>query len=291
MPLTHVRQFRVRYCECDAYGHVNNTNYVRYMQETAFDASAAAGYDFARYDALGQYWLVRETEVEYLKPLRYGDTFEVKTWVVDFRRVRSRRAYELRKVGLGELVARGRTDWVYLDNATNRPTTVPAEMIAAFFPEGAPQSAPPRAPFPAAPEPPPGVFELRRRVAWQDIDMAWHVNNAVYLSYVEDCAMQLLSTYGWPVTRMSDENFAILVRQHQIEYLQPAVMDDELEVATWVSNARHASATRHYTITRVGDGALLARVHSLCVWVNLSTGQPTRIPEKFLADFASNIVA
>ena len=88
MPRTQTRTFRVRFGECDAYGHVNNTNYVRYMQEAAFDASAAAGYDFARYDALGQYWLVRETEVEYLKPLVYGDTFEVKTWVADFRRVR-----------------------------------------------------------------------------------------------------------------------------------------------------------------------------------------------------------
>ena len=37
MPLTHVRSFRVRHYECDAFGHLNNTNYVRYMQETAFD--------------------------------------------------------------------------------------------------------------------------------------------------------------------------------------------------------------------------------------------------------------
>ena len=43
MPLKHERLFRVRFYECDAYGHLNNSNYVRYMQETAFDASAAAG--------------------------------------------------------------------------------------------------------------------------------------------------------------------------------------------------------------------------------------------------------
>lgn len=88
MPLTHIEKFKVRYTECDQYGHVNNVNYLRYMQEAAFDASAAAGYAFKRYDELGQYWLVRETEIEYLKPLTYGDEFELKTWVVDFRRVR-----------------------------------------------------------------------------------------------------------------------------------------------------------------------------------------------------------
>ena len=61
MPLTHVRTFRVRHYECDALGHVNYANYLRYMQEAAFDASAAAGYDLDRYKAMGCHWLVRET--------------------------------------------------------------------------------------------------------------------------------------------------------------------------------------------------------------------------------------
>ena len=55
MPLTHTRTFRVRHYECDAYGHLNNANYLRYMQETAFDASAAAGYDLERYNKLGHH--------------------------------------------------------------------------------------------------------------------------------------------------------------------------------------------------------------------------------------------
>src|SRR5439155_20426757 len=99
MPLTHERTFRVRHYECDAYGHVNNTNYLRYMQEAAFDASAAAGYDLARYAALGNHWLVRETEIEYLAPLRYGHSVRVTTWVEDFHRVRSRRAYTVHRLG------------------------------------------------------------------------------------------------------------------------------------------------------------------------------------------------
>jgi acyl-CoA thioester hydrolase len=74
MPLTHVRTFRVRHYECDAYGHLNYANYLRYMQEAAFDATAAAGYDLARYEAMGRRWLVRETDIEYLRPLRYGDS-------------------------------------------------------------------------------------------------------------------------------------------------------------------------------------------------------------------------
>lgn len=48
MPLIHTRQFRIRHYECDAYGHLNNVNYLRYMQETAFDASAVRHYTITR---------------------------------------------------------------------------------------------------------------------------------------------------------------------------------------------------------------------------------------------------
>jgi acyl-CoA thioester hydrolase len=170
MPLTNTTQFCVRYVECDAYGHVNNANYLRYMQEAAFDASAAVGYDVRRYDELGQYWLVRETEIEYFQPLLYGDVFEIKTWVADFRRVRSRRRYEFRKPGSDDLIAQGMTDWVYIDKAAQRPVNVPPEMIRAFAPDGEEVVKQVRESFPPPPPPPPGVFKMRRRVMWQDIE-------------------------------------------------------------------------------------------------------------------------
>ena len=288
MPVTNTTKFRVRYVECDAYGHVNNANYLRYMQEAAFAASAAVGYDVKRYDELGQLWLVRETEIEYFKPLMYDDEFEIKTWVADFRRVRSRRLYEFRKTGADELVARGVTDWVYLDQATLRPANVPPEMIRAFAPDGEDVVTQARESFPKPPPPPQEVFKLRRRVMWQDIDMAQHVNNAVYLAYVEECGFQLLKHFKWPMQRMRDENHAILIRKHHIQYVQPALHDDEIEIASYVYDVKRASAMRYYSITRVSDGALLAQVNSLGVWVNLNTGQPERFSEQFLLDLAPN---
>ena len=101
---------------------------------------------------------------------------------------------------------------------------------------------------------------------------------------------QVLEAYGWPMMRMMAEGFVILFRRHRIEYLQPAVQGDELEVATWAFDVKRATATRYYTLTRVSDGALLARVHTLGVWVNPSTGQLVRIPTNFRLDFAPNLV-
>ncbi len=291
MPLTHRREFRIRHYECDAFGHLNNANYVRFMQETAFNASKAAGYDQECYNELGHHWLIRETEIEYLKPVHYGDTIIVKTWVIDFHRVRSRRAYEITNKETDELVARGVTDWVYLDKGNLRPTSIPDEVIMAFFPDGPPKLKPPRVKFPTAPPPPPGKFEMNLRVAWQDLDSEQHVNNAVYLSYVEECGMQVSAAHGWPITRMINEDFAILIRKHQIQYRRPAFLNDDLIISTWVSNVRPSTAIRHYLIKRKSDGEELATVHSLCVWVKLDSGKPMRIPKALLADFSANIIS
>ena len=144
------RSFRVRHYECDAYGHVNHANYLRYMQEAAFDASAAVGYDVARYEAIGRQWLIRETDITYHRPLTYGDTVIVKTWVADFRRVRSRRIYELRQGDSDAPVATAATEWVFLDSATLRPASIPPEMVAAFWhPDATPGDR--REAFPVAP--------------------------------------------------------------------------------------------------------------------------------------------
>jgi acyl-CoA thioester hydrolase len=216
---------------------------------------------------------------------------EVKTWVADFRRVRSRRAYEIRQKDSGELAVRAMTDWIFIDRRTQRPVSIPQEVAAAYLPHGAPEGAPPRKPFPSAPPPPAGVYRQQRRVQWSDVDPTKHVNNAVYLSYLEDCAVRDAVSRSWPMQRMLDEGgFAIVARRYRIEYRQQALLDDELEVATWISDVKRATAVRHYSIRRVNDGELLTRARALWVWVDVDSGRPMRIPEQFAVDFAPNIV-
>jgi acyl-CoA thioester hydrolase len=288
MPLVEVRRFRIRGYECDKYGRVNQANYVRYMQEAAFDASAAAGYDFNRYEEMGCHWLIRETDIEFYSPLRYGDSVEVKTWIGDFRRVRSRRLYELKKAASEEMVARAHTDWVFLDTTTYQPTSIPTEMMMAFFPEGPPEQGLRRTRFTQPPRPSRGVFSMRRKPEWRDIDPEQHVNNAVYLYYLDRCDLGAAAEKGWPVERMEEGGFSLAARRCWIEYKQPAVLGDELEITTWISERMGDTATRHYTISRVSDGTLLVR--ALKVWgaVGLETGQPIPIPVDFLEDIASD---
>jgi acyl-CoA thioester hydrolase len=160
-------------------------------------------------------------------------------------------------------------------------------MVEAFFPEGPPEMMRPR--FPTPSPPPPDVFQLRRSVEWRDVDGAQHVNNAVYLAYMEDCAMRVAAAHDWPLARMRAERFKILARHHHIEYQQPALLGDDLELATWLSDVERTSAVRHYTVTRASDDGLLARAHTLLQWADPETEQPVSIPAAFLRDLAPNV--
>jgi len=289
MPHTHSRSFRVRYSECDALGHLNNVNYIRFMQETAFDASAAAGYDYKRYQEMGQIWLVHRSKIEFLQPAFYNDVVIAKTWVQDFRHSTSRRMYEFFQDGKENPIAKAYTDWVFVDDQTKRPVMISPEMQLAFFPEGLPEQFPKRDSFPHLPPPACQVFHFQRRVEWREIDSAGLVNNPCYLDYAAECGFQAIAAFRWPISRMMEQGFAIFLREIDIQYLQPAFYGDELEISSWVSDVRRVSAIRHYQIRRMNDNAEIARIHTLGVWVNIANGMPVRIPENMLRDFADNI--
>ena len=288
MSVTFTRRFRVRYYECDAYRHLNNANYLRYMQETAFDASADVGYGEEKYLTLGAIWLIRETEIEYLRPIQSDEIVDVITWVDDFRRVRSRRMYEFRLVKSNETAARAMTDWVYLDRNTSRPMEIPDELVCAFMEGGKIADTKPRQRFRIINDPPPESFVMRRYVEWRDIDSAQHVNNAVYLAYFEDCGIRVAKEYGWPIERMRNRGIGILARKHHILYRKPALLDDELEISTWLSNFKRSTVMRHYTVKRIVDNEVLGQSNSMYVMIDLNTYKPMRFPPDFHRDFKTN---
>jgi acyl-CoA thioester hydrolase len=122
----------------DANGHANNVEYLRWMQEAAWSHSDVVGCTAATRSA-GATWVVRSHHVEYLRPAFAGDAVEVRTWVADFRRAFSLRKYELVRRGDGALLARGETDWVFVDASSGRPRSVPEPIRALFdVPAGGP---------------------------------------------------------------------------------------------------------------------------------------------------------
>jgi len=115
----------------DENGHVNNVRYVQWMQEAAVRHYEAIG-GIPPTLALGATWVVRSHNIEYLRPAFAGDRIEVRTWVVNIRRVRSLRRYRFSRVSDGKLLVKGETDWVFVDAKSGAPVAVPEEIIWLF---------------------------------------------------------------------------------------------------------------------------------------------------------------
>ena len=112
----------------DQNGHVNNVVYIQWMQDVAtlhFDSTGGAQ---AMHEA-GATWVVRSHNIEYLKSAFAGEEVIALTWVVNFRRVRSLRRYQFLRKRDNELLARGETDWIFVDTASGRPRRIPVEVM------------------------------------------------------------------------------------------------------------------------------------------------------------------
>ena len=181
----HTSVFRVRQYECDAYGHLNNVNYVRYLQEAIVEANAAAGYTLARPSAAGWRWRTRRLDIEYLRPVRYGDTVELQVSAPAGAAGFVCRGCEFRLAGSGDLVAQAVVEAVPVDAASGQPVELP-QTVSDEQPD-------PAAALPRLPPPPPGVFSVRHRVTWGDLDMSRQVGDATLLSYVETCGFGVIA--------------------------------------------------------------------------------------------------
>jgi acyl-CoA thioester hydrolase len=132
MPRIHAYPITVLSASIDALGHVNNQEYVRWMQEAAIAHSDAQGWPLERYLARGQGWLVRRHTVEYLRPAFAGDALMLYTWVHTFARSSSPRRYLFHRAADDTIVAKAETLWVFVDIGTGAPARLPPELRSAF---------------------------------------------------------------------------------------------------------------------------------------------------------------
>jgi len=117
-------------------------------------------------------------------------------------------------------------------------------------------------------------FELQVTVQPADIDSLGHVNNVVYLRWMQQAAAahweraanaEVKAQVGWVVIR------------HEIDYKAPAFVGEQLVARTWVGEATAATWERFSEVRRTSDGKLLSRCRSVYVALDPLTGRPRRI--------------
>ena len=79
MPAVHIKSLRVSEEAIDIHNHVNNQEYLRWMQEIAIEHSCLQGWPMARYLEQGASWYVKSHLIEYLRPALLGEDILICT--------------------------------------------------------------------------------------------------------------------------------------------------------------------------------------------------------------------
>jgi acyl-CoA thioester hydrolase len=128
------------------------------------------------------------------------------------------------------------------------------------------------------------AFEMTVAVMRGDIDEQNHVNNTVYLRWVQEVA-----TAHWCAVASAEaqESIGWVVLRHEIDYKTPACLGDHVVLRTWVDKATRLTFERFTEIRRNSDGQLLSKARTLWCPINAQTGRPVRVPTGVREQFST----
>ena len=119
--------FSVQPQDIDEQGHVNNVEYLKWIQDVAVAhwRHAASEEQLAKYS-----WITVRHEIDYKKQAFEGEEITATTWVGEWTKVTCERFTEIHRGG--DLLVKSRTVWCMIDRDTTKPAKISAELIERF---------------------------------------------------------------------------------------------------------------------------------------------------------------
>ncbi|HUP28217.1 MAG TPA: thioesterase family protein [Chloroflexia bacterium] len=266
---------RVRSYEGDAWGQVPAAGLLRYLEQSAIDAAADAGYGREFHQQHNSAWVIRRMTLIAQAPARPGDDLEITTWLSHFAKVRGGREYQVRNAGSGEMLAMGLAEWVYINRQTMVPIAIPPELGKGFDVPGAPigsydlpdvgQSGTP------------AEFTYSRRALWHETDSMEHINNAVYADWLDEAVRSSLDRVGWGTARLKEMGFQLRGEYYNLDYKRAAVPGMEVAVSTSIVGVSGRLCSVRQAICDA-EGRVLLAANSVYGWRD-NNGEPCAAPE------------
>lgn len=121
-------------------------------------------------------------------------------------------------------------------------------------------------------------YQYTFKVGSKDIDDLNHVNNVVYLQWVND-----ISERHWDVLADKEikQKYLWVVLRHELDYLKQAFLGEEITMITWIGESVGVKSVRHVHVYR-GNTVLLKARSTWCLLEQKSL-RPTRVKEDILS--------
>ena len=120
-------------------------------------------------------------------------------------------------------------------------------------------------------------YQFTLKVKPEDIDVLNHVNNVVYLQWINEA-----SEKHWAVltNETIDSMYFWVCIRHEIDYIGEAFLNDEITVVTWVGECSGVKSIRNVAIYK--ESKLICKAKTTWCLVDVKTKKPTRIREDVL---------
>lgn len=135
LPAPFLRRTVVTAADVDGLAHTNNTVYVRWCEECAWEHSRALGLDLDSYHRLDRAMAVVEGRYRYLRASYLGDEIDTATWITHWdRRLTMTRHFHVRRVADGSTLLRGQVRFACIEISSGRPRRLPEAFLAGYGP-------------------------------------------------------------------------------------------------------------------------------------------------------------
>lgn len=119
-------------------------------------------------------------------------------------------------------------------------------------------------------------------VSSDQIDAFGHVNNAVYLQWLDEAAWAHSNALGVTIERCLELGRGMAVMHTSLHYLRAAVAGDVVEIATWLAPAaRPLCVLRCFELRRLSDDAIVLKASIEYTCIDLVSGRPAKWPGLF----------
>jgi acyl-CoA thioester hydrolase len=130
------------------------------------------------------------------------------------------------------------------------------------------------------------IFELQLTAAAEHIDELGHVNNAVWVQWIQQVAVAHWESLA--DAEHKDAYFWVVVR-HEIDYLRAAFPGDRITARTWVGDAPRGARFDRFMEFTGADGKTCVRAKTQWAIIDKASGRPVRVPPEVVAPFLSPV--
>lgn len=129
------------------------------------------------------------------------------------------------------------------------------------------------------PAPSPASFAHSLLATKEDIDEMGHVNNVVYVRWIQEVAAAHWASAATPAMK---QNYLWVVVRHEVDYLSPAFEGDTITGTTWVGEATGARSERYVELTRKETGKVLIKAKTTWCMLDAVTLKPKRVDPEIM---------